>query len=414
MTMDLLRETLFAEKLVDDDDRVPFVEFGGYGVLPPKVALHGQLIFLLVAQMVMGGLTAVAVYELIIKRQGTAGSFLTGFGVIIPAVLAVPFWIISSLDIQCMPHRLALFSYPGTVAFRVSEAMFGFAPPAAKKSLRNYVTYYSSLMETSFEPKTLDPVRASRANLVRLILDFHGYVLLLSVLFSLASPWGYAPFGTRAEAYSMDHKLGDIFGVGHLANNFIAAALLSMSLSFGSLGASLLFYLLTGIQTERMVHNPMFASASPSDFWGRRWNTLIHGALKRGVFKPVWKYSNRTLAVFATFLASGAIHEYVWTMLFYVHDYQKDDSGYCHDCFYPTYGKSLIFFGWNGVLVALDSLLGHTRPFQMARNIFPRAVITAVVVMMALPVGHLFTGDWIQGGYFHSLQLGFPIVVKLE
>eukprot|EP00566_Odontella_aurita_P020845 CAMPEP_0113596704 /NCGR_PEP_ID=MMETSP0015_2-20120614/40497_1 /TAXON_ID=2838 /ORGANISM="Odontella" /LENGTH=364 /DNA_ID=CAMNT_0000504275 /DNA_START=387 /DNA_END=1481 /DNA_ORIENTATION=+ /assembly_acc=CAM_ASM_000160 len=362
----------------------------------------------------MGGVTAAVVYELIVKRQGTPGAYLTGFGVLIPAVLACPFFIISALDIRCMPHRLALFSFPGTVAFRISEAMFGFAPPAAKKSMKNYVTYYASLMEATFDPKTEEPVRATSTDMIHLILDFLPSALILTMLFSLASPWGYAPNVTSADAHSMDHTLGEIFSAGHLMNNFIAAALLSFSLSFGSKGVSLLFCLLTGVRTQRMVDNPMFASTSPSDFWGRRWNTLIHGALKRGVFKPVWKYSTRTLAVFATFLASGAIHEYTWAMLFYVHEHQKDEYGKCPECFYPVYGKSIVFFGWNGVLVVMESLIGHTWLVQMIRNALPRMIITALVVMMALPVGHLFTGDWIKGGYFQSLQLGFPLIIKMD
>lgn len=30
-----------------------------------------------------------------------------------------------------------------------------------------------------------------------------------------------------------------------------------------------------------MMLNPIFESASPSDFWGRRWNLVVHGLLKR-------------------------------------------------------------------------------------------------------------------------------------
>eukprot|EP00546_Thalassionema_frauenfeldii_P012146 CAMPEP_0178918672 /NCGR_PEP_ID=MMETSP0786-20121207/13954_1 /TAXON_ID=186022 /ORGANISM="Thalassionema frauenfeldii, Strain CCMP 1798" /LENGTH=58 /DNA_ID=CAMNT_0020592403 /DNA_START=719 /DNA_END=892 /DNA_ORIENTATION=+ len=56
--------------------------------------------------------------------------------------------------------------------------------------------------------------------------------------------------------------------------------------------------------------NPLFTSRSPSDFWGRRWNLLVHSLLKGGIFKPVRKYFSSTVATVAAFLASGALHEW--------------------------------------------------------------------------------------------------------
>ena len=35
------------------------------------------------------------------------------------------------------------------------------------------------------------------------------------------------------------------------------------------------------MQQGPMMLNPIFESASPSDFWGRRWNLVVHGLLKR-------------------------------------------------------------------------------------------------------------------------------------
>ena len=37
---------------------------------------------------------------------------------------------------------------------------------------------------------------------------------------------------------------------------------------------------LTGFRTMVIMRNPLFASTSVSDFWGRRWNLLISGVLK--------------------------------------------------------------------------------------------------------------------------------------
>ena len=41
----------------------------------------------------------------------------------------------------------------------------------------------------------------------------------------------------------------------------------------------------------------------------------------------------------------------------------------------------------------------------------PKPVATFLVILTALPVSHLFTGDMIKGGYFASLQIAFPMLV---
>ena len=48
-----------------------------------------------------------------------------------------------------------------------------------------------------------------------------------------------------------------------------------------ALAVNLLFQL----DTENMMNNPIMKATSPSDFWGRRWNLVVHGALMvSGVF----------------------------------------------------------------------------------------------------------------------------------
>ena len=47
---------------------------------------------------------------------------------------------------------------------------------------------------------------------------------------------------------------------------------------------------------EGMMKNPVLKASSPSDFWSGRWNLLVHGALKRGVFKPVYSLSSKLIA----------------------------------------------------------------------------------------------------------------------
>jgi hypothetical protein len=104
-----------------------------------------------------------------------------------------------------------------------------------------------------------------------------------------------------------------------------------------------------------------------------------------------------------TFLASGLIHEYVWCLLFYINIHQTTDDDVSYD---PPFGKQMLFFGWNGILLILEYAVG----WETLVSTVPKPAVTLVVVLMALPVGHLFTGDMLKGGYFTSLQLAFPIL----
>jgi membrane associated rhomboid family serine protease len=105
------------------------------------------------------------------------------------------------------------------------------------------------------------------------------------------------------------------------------------------------------------------------------------------------------MAAMATFLASGIIHEYVWYLLFYTSIHQDDVH-------VPPFGKQLLFFGWNGILLVME----YAVRWEKLVSAIPKPIVTLLVVLMALPVGHLFTGDMLKGGYFSSLQLALPIL----
>ena len=403
---------IFDEKLTVED-RIPIHLFGSLAVLPPKMEFWLQLTVLLSLQMVISAAFAVVVYKLIVTRQEAGPlSFLVGFGVVIPLALYVPFYLLVALDLQSKTLAMALICLPILVTLRCMEAMFSFVPTAAGKSLKNYIVYYASMMKTKFDDQ-LEPAKATASDVLRRIGEFGLLFVVLSLLFSCTSPYDFAPFVTRFEAHSIDHGLVDLFHPFHLVNNFVAAVLVSVSLSFSTLGASLLFNISTGIMTERVVENPMFASKTPSEFWGRKWNNLVHSLLKSGVYKPVRRItSSNKAAIFSAFIASGLLHEYVWAILFYVHEHQKDESGKCLECFYPIYGKQMVFFGLNGVTIALESMIGGWYLFQWMKRSLPGPIITVLVLMTALPYGHLFTGDWIVGDYFSHFMLGFPVFVQ--
>lgn len=189
--------------------------------------------------------------------------------------------------------------------------------------------------------------------------------------------------------------------------------MMNLTLAFSLSGASALASLLAGVQfDDRVTNSPMFHSTSPSDFWGRRWNNLIHVGLKQGVYKPVrWTTGNKTLASIAAFCVSGLYHEYVWKVLFFPTTSQIMEGGgadCCSSCYCDAwFGKQLLFFGWNGVLIALEYLVGD-KVYSVV-GFLPPLMKSHLVVLLSLPVGHLFTADLTMAGYFEGLQQALPL-----
>lgn len=68
-------------------------------------------------------------------------------------------------------------------------------------------------------------------------------------------------------------------------------------------------FMLTGNWIVESFHSPMLAR-SPRDFWGRRWNMVIHRFAQRHLFMQVGGRRHPMRAMAIIFAASGAMHEY--------------------------------------------------------------------------------------------------------
>ncbi|KAF7000630.1 hypothetical protein CFC21_016493 [Triticum aestivum] len=71
---------------------------------------------------------------------------------------------------------------------------------------------------------------------------------------------------------------------------------------------------LLGTELEPQFDRPYLAS-SLRDFWGRRWNLMVPGALRPSVYRPVRARLGYSAGVLATFLVSGLMHE---VMFYYI------------------------------------------------------------------------------------------------
>jgi hypothetical protein len=174
------------------------------------------------------------------------------------------------------------------------------------------------------------------------------------------------------------------------------------------------FCLLSGYKMEPVMNNPVFGSTSPSDFWGRRWNLLVHGALKRGVFKPVRKYFSKSVAVTCTFLASGLMHEWLLLAVFTVLPHQLDETtGICHDdCFTTVFGGAIVFFLWQALVIMVELAIGHWQIFHVLSKTLPAPVRTFLVICLGIPFTHFFTEPYVRSNFFTSGQMGLPMILR--
>jgi hypothetical protein len=95
-----------------------------------------------------------------------------------------------------------------------------------------------------------------------------------------------------------------------LLQAWIGALGLIFMLHFGSFHLLSLAWRQAGVSAEPIMRSPLLAG-SLSDLWARRWNLAFHQVAVATVFSGVRKRFGVGVATFATFLASGLIHDLV-------------------------------------------------------------------------------------------------------
>ena len=212
-----------------------------------------------------------------------------------------------------------------------------------------------------------------------------------------------------------------------LWHNLCYAALFQSTLTTFATGMMFIQALVTGYETEDTMNNPVFGATSPSDFWGRRWNLLIHDVLKRGCFLPVRKYaSSTTVAVLATFCASGIFHEWLQITVFppWDHEYtfRKDANGTIVEescrllglgnqevsplhCYKPQWGAAMAFFMWQALLIVIEFTVGRSLKGTLVH--VPAPVKTVLTIVAGGCVAHWFTEPYVHSNFFLDAEAGF-------
>jgi hypothetical protein len=425
----------FSNKFVDDNDfREPISLQLNDGwkiqILLPSVPFMLQVIWIVFLQMVVGCVLSTILYYWVMvpvkdrsdqmtttspTQKCTTQGFLVGLGVVIPLTLLIPYMIINEFDIRNLGFRLAWVSLPMTMILRTFQAMLAFVPPEQSQSWWAYTRHTGFVLQPRYstEGKTSTVTLFS---VVRILSQYLYWLFWMALAYHFFLSTNFCPLTRMVNSDDVDTTRIVHWDLPHLYDTFLQACMMNFSLSLSMTGISALGSILTGVQMDDDVtRHPMFLSESVSDFWGRRWNNLIHVALKQGIYKPVRTATqSKSLASLAAFVVSGFCHEFVWLILFFPTDRQLAEgsqygSSCCLSCYCLSWmGKQLVFFGWNGLLITMeyfvgDALASHTKHF-------PPLVRSHLVVLLALPVGHLFTFDITKAGYFAHLRAAMPLI----
>lgn len=348
--------------------------------------------------------------------------FLLGYGLLIPLCWIVPFLLIDIFQIKNVVHANLGAMLIAINSLKYSETISGFHPKNSEKSfikfLRN-TSFFMVATDEDGEPIKMSPSEKQN-RLKRNLVRYFFLCIIMSVLLQknfvlFSKPKSEIDFKENCVAQDficITNIFWRLFDLRHLANNFIMAFLANMTLGVSADMAGMA-NVLRGIKLKDVTMNPMLESTSPSDFWGRRWNRLIHATLKGGVYKPVRSLTNSaTAATFAVFIVSGIIHEFILGLFAYASSIEKTDSSRDWLSLW-SFGNQTLFFLWNAVIILIELSIGHMFVFQWIKNNLPKGTIGILVVLSALPVGHLFTDEYVKLGFYEDFSLGLFIFKKI-
>ena len=322
-------------------------------------------------------------------------SYMLGWGVIVPMAILFPYPMLRFLQIQNRVIKMALGTSTFIVAFRCIEAMYYTSPDVVETNVRTYVIYYSSILHFEWNPVTCRRRTIQAKELLRNFLYLVATMWLLSLVLSWEMHYNFRPFSSPVELHEY-HLNADLLQPSHLGNMYGLAVLTYLTLAFG-FDLTAFGEQAKGYYTAPLFDLPLWTSRCPSEFWSLKWNRMIHIVLKYGTFYSARQFLSTRLAVLLTFIVSGLIHDYIWTLIFYRH---KEDDIH----FVPVVFKLTAFFLWNGVVMLLERLVGpYVKPLTSQ---MPTILVSTLVVLTALPVAHWYVGDWVEGGYFYDLSIG--------
>lgn len=222
---------------------------------------------------------AALIYTHIIKRRGTIEAYAIGWGIIVPLSLGLPFFLLNLLDVQSKIIRLAASNLMTCVFFRCIEAMYDTSPSVVETSMTNYMAYYSTIVSFVWDTKTQSRKKVTNTKLLFFIFEIVIYFVGASLVLSFLLHYNFRPFGGDIFNYGSFGFTRHLLSPEHIANAYFHTLLIYFTLCTG-FNLNALNSMLQGYDTKRIFDSPLLWSRTPSEFWTKRWNTMIHQILK--------------------------------------------------------------------------------------------------------------------------------------
>lgn len=407
------REPLFTIRLPIDDSN----NTGLYGIYWLSDAYWIEVLACVCATVAVAALTAVLLYFTIIgpKKTDTSTAYLWGYG------LFLPFWLAWPLVVNpLLGFRNLLFKFivggivPTVVEFKLLEAIHGCCPAFATESLSSFVLYFSSVLLFERDEKTKLPIPTTNRLKFQHLASFLTCLVCTGLFQSILTPFqDFNVFGEPVGYGSSDWwSWRRLLSWELYANSLMHAILFQLYLTLYCQGLTLFWHVVGGYQTQPAMINPLGKSTSPSEFWGRRWNRIVHHVLKGGIYKPLRKHGvSSKIAMLWTFLLSGAFHEWLLCGIFYTTCVEDPEGA---SCYHPFYGGALVFFGWQALLVALEHHFGSSSILQSISRSLPSPVRTILIVLLGVPMAHFFLEPYVRSVFFRHGQMGLPMIIRIE
>jgi len=367
-----------------------------------------ELLLLISVTACLAALLSPLLYKYIVKQQGSVVSYVVCYVVVIPVLLLSPYPTFQILNIRNHIFRFCLgILLPITCLFKTTAVTHGFCPDYAKTSKKAFAYFYACpmLMERDhkldkFVPATISDLLSNLK--VFLVGLLHTGILITFFQFipEIIPPLATGPLPPDSDWYDWKPLLDPRkWWLRNLLFGIFFQCLLTV---FGE-GMRLAQSLVTGYKTNILMDNPILSARSPSQFWGSKWNLVIHDVLKIGVYLPLRKQVSKPLAMLGTFVASGLFHEaLLWIFL-----YPLDDAHRCFsdpvatatkvECYKPRLFTTTIFFMHQAFLVGIEySRIGQLAIWKKV----PDVLATLSTVTLGAVFGHFFVEP-----YWNSLGL---------
>jgi len=379
---------------------------------------------MVILESLLAALLSILVYKFVVQKQGTTLSYLFTYGLVFPTVFLGPFALCKVLSVRNQAFRFSLGAiHPVTCLFKTTAAAHGFTPSYAKASTKSFALYFSCPMMMERDPKLDKFVPVTLSEFFSHVPSFFKMILVTGMLLSmflyfpnLVPPLAQGNLPADSDYYAISAFLRP---QDWLLRNMLFGIFFQVIISALGEGLIMAQSLVTGYKTNILMDNPCLTARSLSEFWGSKWNLVIHDVLKCGVYQPVRKHFPKHVAMLSTFLASGVFHE----ILLWVFSYPLDNSHGCFDqsdtvgkpyCYRPHIFTTTIFFIYQAVFIALEfSPLGNL-PFW---GKIPTPIAAILVVMMGSPFGHYFVEPYWNSLFFENALAMFfvfkPVDMKI-